>query len=263
MGSSSLVSWIKKNESAIILINNPPVNALSQEVFDQLSVILDEVEADTETNIVIFAGLNQEIFIAGANIKEFPEWAEKGRSFVELKSLELQHVFNKIDNMKKPTIAAINGLTLGGGCEFVLCCDIRVMDEQAVIGLPEIKLGLFPGAGGTQRLPRLIGEARAKEMMFTGQPVNGKEAERIGLANHVVPQGKAMEKAEEIANQISKFSLPALSLMKQAINEGLSTSLREGLQIEAENFGKVFETEDVKEGLEAFIQKRTPNFKNQ
>ncbi|MDM5189241.1 enoyl-CoA hydratase [Bacillus sp. DX4.1] len=262
MKDGRVVSWIKEEKIAIITINNPPVNTLNMYVIQQLADVLKEIENDVDVVAVIITGAGEKAFVAGGDIKEFPDWISKGERYAEMKSLGLQHPLNKVERLSKPIIAAINGLALGGGCELAIACDLRVIEDHALIGLPEITLGLFPGAGGTQRLPRLIGEGKAKEMMFIGKPISAKEAKEIGLANFVVAKGQALEKAKETANEISRFSLPALSYMKQAIYEGTAVSLEEGLHIEAKYFGKVFQTEDVKEGVTAFIEKREPHFSN-
>lgn len=262
MKNERVVICNKKGNIAVVTIQNPPVNTLSLEVVQQLIDVLEEIETNNDIAVVIITGLGKKAFVAGGDIKEFPDWMGKGEKYAEMKSLKLQKPLNQIEHLSKPTIAAINGLALGGGCELALACDLRVIEEQVSIGLPEITLGLFPGAGGTQRLPRLIGEGKAKEMMFTGKSITAKEAKEIGLVNYITPQGKALNKAEKIAEDISKFSLPALSYMKRAIREGTAVSLQKGLEIEARYFGKVFQTENVKEGVKAFIEKRVPHFKN-
>lgn len=255
------VVHVRKHEGiAIVEIDHPPVNALSSEVVNQLIDAMKEMESDPQVRAVIITGNGEKAFIAGANIKEFPDWIGKGEELAEEKSKWLQHPFDLIDRLSKPTIAAINSLALGGGCELALACDMRIAEEHAQIGLPEITLGLFPGAGGTQRLPRLVGEGKAKELMFTGEPVSAREALRIGLVNIVVPQGEALKRAQELAKKISGYSMPALALMKKAISEGRGGSLERGLALEAKYFGQVFQTEDVKEGVSAFIEKRRPAF---
>ncbi|MBJ8204739.1 enoyl-CoA hydratase [Bacillus cereus] len=262
MKNERVVTCNKKGSIAVVTIQNPPVNTLSLEVVQQLVDVLEELEIDNDISVVIITGSGEKAFVAGGNIKEFPDWMGKGEKYAEMKSLELQQPLKQLENLSKPTIAAINGLALGGGCELALACDLRIIEEQSLIGLPEITLGLFPGAGGTQRLPRLIGEGKAKEMMFTGKSITAKEAKEIGLVNYITPRGEALNKAKEIARDISKFSLPALAYMKLAIREGAAVPLQEGLEIEARYFGKVFQTEDVKEGVKAFIEKRMPHFIN-
>src|SRR5699024_8244277 len=187
-------------------------------------------------------------------------WTGKGKEIAEEKSQWLQYPLDLLDNLSKPTIAVLDGLALGGGCELALACELRIADEQIELGLPAITLGLFPASGRTARLPRLIGEGRAKQMMFTGTPVNAEEALAIGLVNKVTPKGKAFEEAYQLALEISSYSLPALSLMKKVVIQGRDVSLKQGLKQEAECFGEVFQTEDVKEGIAAFIEKRKPNF---
>ncbi len=260
MDSNQVVNLNKNKGVATITINNPPVNVLSATVVNQLTKVVEKIEVDREIIAVIITGGGEKSFVAGGNIKEFPGWMEKGSHYAEMKSRWLQHPLNKIDRLSKPTIAAMNGLALGGGCELALSCDIRIAEEQILIGLPEITLGLFPGAGGTQRLPRLVGEGKAMELMFTGEAITAREAKSIGLVNMVVSEGQALEKAQDIAQRISQFSLPALAFLKKAIVDGRGKSLEEGLQIEAQYFGEVFQTNDIKEGVSAFLEKRKPKF---
>lgn len=258
-----VVAWSLERNIAKVVIDNPPVNVLSADVIEQLNEVVDEIKSHPDVKVVIVTGGGEKAFVAGGYIKGFPEWMGKGVEEAKEKSLWLQEPLNKIEQLPQPTIAAINGLALGGGCELALSCDIRIAEEQIVIGLPEVKLGLFPGAGGTQRLPRLIGKARAKEMIFTGESISATEAERIGLVNHIVPKGQAMEKAMDIAQKISRHSSLPITFAKRSIDDGYEQPLQEGLVTEAENFGHVFQTKDVKEGVEAFIQKREPNFIDQ
>jgi enoyl-CoA hydratase len=260
MKNKQVVFWSISNSIATITIDNPPVNVMDANVCEQLSHAVDEIKADAAVKAVILTGAGEKVFVAGGDIKSFPDWMGIGIEEAKQKSLWLQAPLNKLEQLPIPTIAAINGAAFGGGCELALSCDMRIAEEHAKIGLPEIKLGLFPGAGGTQRLPRLIGKARAKEMIFTGEPLTAEEAKQIGLVNHVVPRGKALEKAIEIAERITRFSLPALTFAKRSIDDGYERTLEEGLVIEAEYFGHVFQTKDVKEGVEAFIQKREPVF---
>lgn len=260
MNKVQVVSWAKDESIARIVIDNPPVNVLSADVLEQLALVADEIESDANVKVVILTGGGNKAFVAGGNLKEFPDWMGKGMESAKQKSLWLQETLNKIERLSRPTIAAINGVALGGGCELALCCDIRIAEEHVVIGLPEIKLGLFPGAGGTQRLPRLIGKAKAKELIFTGEPLSAIDAKEIGLVNHVVQKGKSLEEALRIARHISKYSLPSLKLAKNSIDYGYEQTLSQGLVTEAENFGYVFQTTDVKEGVSAFLQKRNPKF---
>ncbi|MFJ7973439.1 enoyl-CoA hydratase [Psychrobacillus sp. NPDC096389] len=263
MQKVQVVSWSLQQNIAQIVIDNPPVNILSADVIEQLNLVVDEIEKDPNVKVVIITGAGEKAFVAGGDIKGFPAWIGNGVEEAKQNSLWLQQPLNKIEQLPHPTIAAINGLALGGGCELALSCDIRIAEEHIKIGLPEVKLGLFPGAGGTQRLPRLIGKARAKEMIFTGEPISAEEAERIGLVNHVVAKGKSVEKAIEIASKITNYSSLPITFAKQAIDVGYEQALEKGLVTEATYFGHVFQTKDVQEGVEAFIEKRKPNFTNQ
>ncbi|RSK27365.1 enoyl-CoA hydratase [Bacillus sp. HMF5848] len=255
---SQLVSYFVEQGVAVVTIDNPPLNVMSKQVFQELSEAFSELQENKEAVAVILTGAGNKAFMAGADIKEFPNLI--GKTGIKSDFLESHAVLNQIDNFPKPTIAVLNGLTFGGGCELALSCDIRIAEEHTQIGLPEIKLGLFPGGGGTQRLPRLIGEALAKEMMFTGEPISAAKAERIGLVNRIVESGTGLSEAKNMAAKIARYSLPALSRIKQAVNVGLNKTLDEGIDYEAELFEEVFQTEDIREGVSAFIEKRRPVF---
>ncbi|MGD6816936.1 enoyl-CoA hydratase [Metabacillus sp. 113a] len=248
----------KQGAYTILVIENPPLNVMSQAVLRELDEVLNELKTDEETICVIITGAGDRAFMAGADIKEFPELI--GKKGIKSQFMESHSVLNKLDDFPKPVIAVLNGLTFGGGCELALACDLRIAEDHVQIGLPEIKLGLFPGGGGTQRLPRAVGEARAKEMMFTGEPVDAVKAKAIGLVNEVVPKGEGLQYGVKLASRISRYSLPALSRIKRSVNEGLGVSLKEGLEHEAGLFEEVFQTEDIKEGVQAFIEKRKPEF---
>lgn len=245
---------------AIVTINNPPMNVISSQVFKELDQTFNELKKDESVNAVIVTGQGDKVFAAGADIKEFPQLI--GQKNLKANFLETHAILNRIDNFEKPVIAMLNGMTFGGGCEVALCCDIRIAEEHAQVGLPEITLGLFPGGGGTQRLPRLVGEAKAKELMFTGEAVSAAEAERIGLVNKVTATGEGMESARKMAKRIGRFSLPALSRIKRAVDEGMEMNIEKGTELEAGLFEEVFQTEDVQEGVKAFIEKRKPVFQN-
>jgi enoyl-CoA hydratase len=256
-----LVSYKKDEGIAVIKIDNPPLNVLGQQVQEELKDIILEIKEDNDVVCVLLTTAGDRAFIAGADIKEFPSMMGNPTMLEDV--MVMHRMFNDLDNLPKPTIAVLDGLTFGGGCELALTCDIRIVEEQAMIGFPEIKLGLFPGGAGTQRLPRLIGEAKAKELMFTGEPITAKEAKNIGLVNHVVATGEAYETAIKLARQIASKSLQALSRIKQAVDEGLELSLVKGIEKEASLFEEVFKTDDVKEGVQAFIEKREPRFIHQ
>lgn len=258
---SGLVHLETRKGIAIVTIDNPPMNVLSGRVLKELEEVFSEISKDQNVVVTILTGTGR-AFMAGADIKEFPTWL--GMEKKELKALnrESHKVLNNIADLSKPTIAMLNGITFGGGLELALTCDIIIAERQARIGLPEVKLGLFPGGGGTQRLPRLIGMAKAKELMFLGEPLTAQEALNIGLVNHVAEAGMGMKKALAMAEVISGYSLQALSRIKRAVNEGIYKTIEEGLEIELDLFTEVFATKDVREGVQAFIEKRSPSFKH-
>lgn len=245
---------------ATVTIDNPPMNVLSSQVSKQLKETISYIKDDPEVIVVIVTGAGDRAFMAGADIKEFPGWTDLNKDELRNIAKANHEVFNLLDELPKPTIAMLNGFSLGGGCELALACDIRIAEEHAQLGLPEVKLGLFPGAGGTQRLPRLIGEAKAKELMFLGDSLTASEALSIGLVNQVVPKGEGMEAAVSMAKKMSNLSLQALSRIKKAVNDGANQSLHSALELEVDLFVDLFGTEDVKEGIQAFIQKRKAKF---
>lgn len=230
----------KENRIATLTINNPPVNALSEEVMAGLLDILKELTKDNDIRVLVLTGAGDKAFVAGADIKEFPNLF-KGRAGVAAEfALKVHKMFNALDNFPKPTIACINGLALGGGCELALACDLRIAGDTAQLGLPEIKLGLFPGGGGTQRLPRLVGEAKAKELMYLGDPVSADEALAMGLVNKVLPLPDLTGETMKVAQKLASRPGVALNLIKEAVDRGAGVSLEEGLKIEADLFNRVF-----------------------
>jgi enoyl-CoA hydratase/carnithine racemase len=245
---------------AIVTLINPPLNVLHPQMVAELGECFTALATDPEMRVAIITGQGERAFCAGFDIKEFPRLMVPGGA--EALAQQLHSSLLKITHLGKPTIAAINGLALGGGLELAMACDIRIVAALARLGQPEIKLGLFPGAGGTQRLPRLVGAGIAKELMYTGDPISAEAAHRIGLANKVVPAGEALAAAKELGATIAGMAGVALRYIQQAVNRGLNTTLEEGLQIEADLFAKVFQTEDVREGVAAFINKRQPNFRH-
>jgi enoyl-CoA hydratase len=257
---TNLVQVEKKDAIAIVTIDNPPMNVLSSQVVEELGKVFSGISEDQNVVAVLLTGSGNRAFMAGADIKEFPSWLDMDTEDLKKTVLETHRVLSLIANLPKPTIAVLNGITLGGGCELALTCDIRIAEEQIKIGLPEIKLGLFPGGGGTQRLTRLLGPAKAKELMFMGEPVSADEALKLGLVNKVTPAGEGMDAALLMAKTMSGYSLQALSRIKKAVNEGGNVSIHQGLEIERELFAEVFMTEDVIEGVQAFIEKRSPSF---
>ena len=255
---SEFIKVNREDRLAVVTIDRPPVNALNREVIEQLEVIFDELSVDAGVGAVIITGAGEKAFVAGADISEFPQLNSANG---EQLSRRGQQVYQKIADCPVPVIAAVNGFALGGGLELALACDIRVMAENAKVGLPEVTLGIFPGYGGTQRLPRTIAPGRAKEMIFTGEMIGAEEAYRIGLADFLTPAGESVTRAREIAEKILKAGPVAVNLAKKAVNRGLEQTLDEGQKMEAALFAKLCDTEDQKEGARAFLEKRPPMFK--
>ena len=257
----STVKMERRGKAAVITIQNPPVNVLTAQVRDELRECVLEAEADAEVKTVIFTGAGEKAFMAGADIKSFPEMCGVyGAAYGFAQTV--YKVWDQIKQLPKPTIAAINGLTLGAGLELALVCDLRIAEEQAAFGFPEIALGLFPGGGGTQRMPRTVGMALAKEMIFTGKPIDSRRAMEAGLVNAVVPKGSGLQSALELAETIGSRSSKILALAKRAMNEGVSASPRAGISIEAELWQECFMTEDAREGVSAFLEKRAPRIRD-
>ncbi len=245
----------KKKEIGIILFNRPEaMNILDTKMLQELGDFLTELENDEQIRAIIITGGKN--FCAGANIKELKEkHPEEAEAFSRLG----HKVCNQLENMEKPLIAAINGYALGGGCELALACDIRIASESARFGLPELNLGLIPGFGGTQRLSRLVGIGKAKEMIFTGRIIDAEEAESTGIANKVVKDEELMEKAEEMAQVIAEKSPITIKMAKILINK--NQEIKRGLEMEIVSFSECFKTQDHIEGINAFLEKRKPVFK--
>ena len=251
----------EKDQIAYITLNQPKsLNALSQQVLEELRAVAEELKQSSSVKVVIISGAGDRAFAAGANIKEMSTISPQ-----QAQSLSLlgNKVFEAIANLPQPVIGAVNGYALGGGCELSLACDIRLASDKAVFGQPEVHLGILPGFGGSQRLPRLVGSAKAKEIIYTGRNVKADEALTIGLVNQVVPADLLMAEADKLANMILNQGQLAVQKAKLAIDLGLDLPLNRALEVEAEMFGNLFATEDQKEGMQAFIDKRQPDFKNQ
>lgn len=250
----------KEDGIGIVTINRPAsLNALNEEVYSELYDLFQEIEDDAEVSAVILSGSGEKAFVAGADIPEMqPQNTVEIQSFIE----KARKASDKIYYLSKPVIAAINGYALGGGCELAMCCDLRIASEKARLGQPEINVGIIPGAGGTQRLTRLIGMTRAKELIYTGDMIDANAALTMGLVNKVVPPGSVMTEAKELARKLSNKSRRILALAKTAINNGANMSLTSGLDLEAQCFALCFATEDQKEGMKAFMEKRKPDFKD-
>ncbi|HET7579872.1 MAG TPA: enoyl-CoA hydratase-related protein [Bacillales bacterium] len=248
------VHYEAEGRIGVIIIDSPPVNALDKELLTALSDVLDGI--GDEVGAVIVTGAGDKAFVAGADIKEFPELkGEAGESLCR----RGQAIFQKLADLNQPTIAAVDGYALGGGLELALACDFRVATKKSHLGLPETSLGVIPGYGGTQRLARLIGPGKAKQMIFSAEPLDAEEAYRVGLVEVLVESG-AMEGAKEWAEKILKRGPLAVQAAKRAVNGGLETTLEEGLKLEAQQFGAACNTEDKNEGVAAFFEKRKPKF---
>jgi enoyl-CoA hydratase len=251
---------IERDEAtAIVTINRPKVlNALNTPTLDELRRTFLELKQDGEVRVVIVTGAGEKAFVAGADINELAvQTPTGGREH----ALAGQHVFDLIENMGKPVIAAINGYALGGGCELAMACTLRLAADTAKLGQPEIALGLIPGYAGTQRLSRLVGKGKAMEMILTGTPITAEEAQRIGLVNRVVPAAELMAQARALAAQLAKSAPIAMRYIINAVNKGVEMPFAEACQYEATLFGLVASTDDMKEGTAAFLAKRKPDFR--
>src|SRR5467141_2506131 len=253
------VLYEKKGAIAYLTLNRPRVlNALNTKTWEDLRTAFEAARDDEEVRGVILTGAGDKAFIAGADINELAHLTavegEESSSFG-------QAVLNLVENLGKPVVAAINGFALGGGCETAMACTIRIASETAKCGQPEVKLGVLPGGGGTQRLPRLVGKGRALQLILSGEMISAQEAYRIGLVNEVVPAADLIARAEAILKQITSNAPIAIKLALEAANKGLETSQSEGLALEASYFGICAATEDKKEGTSAFLEKRAPKFR--
>jgi enoyl-CoA hydratase len=252
------VLYEKKGAVAYITLNRPQVlNALNQRTWEELRAAFEDARDDAEVRGIIVTGAGDKAFAAGADISELAKAtaveAEKSSSYG-------QEVLNLVESLGKPVIAAVNGFALGGGCETAMACTIRVASENAKFGVPEVTLGLIPGCGGTQRLPRLVGKGRALQLILSGGMIGADEAYRIGLVNEVVSAADLISRAEAILKPILANAPLSVKFALEAVNNGLNTTVTEGLALEASYFGLCAGTEDKKEGTEAFLQKRKAQF---
>ena len=257
MGSNTsrqFVSWSTVDALATITVDRPPLNPLSHQVKAELSECLEEVAADQGIRCMILYGAGGRAFSVGADIKEFPEIT--ARRLGRQHAMQEHTLYNRIDFFPIPTIAAIEGYCLGGGLELALACDLRVASEVSRLALPEVKLGVFPAGGGTERLPRLIGEARARELIYTGEPVDAREAWRLGLVNRVAPAGQALAAAQELGRTIAERSGPTLRTVKAVLDRGLCMDLLEAQQVSIDAINDLFQSDAVREGVQAFLEKR-------
>ncbi len=249
----------KKGAIAYVTVNRPKVlNALNMATMEELRAAFHAIKADKEVRVVIFTGAGEKAFIAGADIGELAKHdAIQGKEYTH----KGQSVLNLMENLGKPVIACINGFALGGGCEMAMACTMRLASDNAKLGQPEVKLGIIPGYGGTQRLARLVGKGIAQQLVLTGEMITAAEAYRIGLVNEVVPQPELIPRAEAIAQKIVANAPLAVQYAMEAVNRGMEMTLAEGLYLEATLFGVCCATEDKTEGTKAFLEKRQANFK--
>ena len=244
---------------AVLKINRPDaMNSLNNELLNELNCALEQIDSDEQIRVLIITGEGR-AFVAGADIEQMSTMnVQQGKEF----GVQGSAVFRKLENISKPVIAAINGFALGGGCELALACDIRIASNKAKIGQPEVGLGITPGFSGTQRLPRLVGEGKAKELIYTAKAITAEEALAIGLVNKVVEPQELLNAAMQMAKTIAKNAPIALKLSKEAINRGMQTDIDSSIAIENNLFALCFGTQDQKEGMKAFFEKRPPEWKN-
>jgi enoyl-CoA hydratase len=242
---------------AKLTLNNPPLNLTTLDLTQQLIEALDEFERNDSVRVVVVTGAGDKAFCAGSDIKEFPAVRDQ---VVEKKLARENQAFDRLAFLSKPTIAAIEGMALGGGCEIALACDIRIIAEDAKMGFPEVKLGVFPGSGGLFRLPRLVGPARALELMYLGNSISAREAEHIDLVNRVIPEGEALEYAIELAKEVAQRPKEAVAAIKRGVRESMVLAHEEAVRLTLKLSDRVFKTEDVTEGIAAFFEKRQPQF---
>jgi enoyl-CoA hydratase len=252
------IRFEKKNQVAYVTIDRPKVlNALNMATMQELKQAFASIKDDAEVRVVILTGAGEKAFVAGADIGELSQHSPVSAKEYTHKG---QAIIDAIEDLGKPVIACVNGFALGGGCELALACTMRIASENAKLGQPEVKLGLIPGYGGTQRLPRLVGKGVAMQLVLTGEMISAQEAHRIGLVNEVVPAGELIARAEAIAAKIIANAPLAIQYAMEAVNRGLDLPLADGLFLEATLFGVCCATEDKNEGTKAFLEKRPAAF---
>src|ERR1019366_956680 len=258
MPYSYILFHVEESGIALLTVNRPEKrNALSGAVIEELADAFGRVASEPGIRAAIVTGAGEKAFVAGADIGELVAVSPcDARAFAE----RGQAVFRQLETCGKPSVAAVNGFALGGGLELAMACTVRFASENARLGLPEVKLGIMPGYGGTQRLPRLVGRGRALELLLSGEPVTATEAHRIGLLNHVVPQAELLEFSRQWLRKVLANAPLALGLTLQAVDVGLEAGLEQGLRFEAAAFGLATATEDKREGTRAFLEKRPPAF---
>ena len=247
-----------RGKVGLVTLNRPQaLNALNETLIAELNDALAGFESNPDVGCTVITG-SEKAFAAGADVKEMAE-----KTYVESYLGKFLDGWTRISETRKPVIAAVSGFALGGGCELAMMCDFIIAADNAKFGQPEIKLGIIPGAGGTQRLPRAVGKAKAMDMALTGRMMNAEEAERAGLVSRVIPDAQLMDEVLGIALTICNFSMPSVMAAKEAVNQSFEGSLSEGVHFERRLFHAMFATEDQKEGMRAFLEKRKPDFKHQ
>lgn len=243
---------------AFVKINRPPVNALGNDLLDELAAVMQDIQNNPKAKVTVLSSAIPNVFVAGVDLKEMAKLTSPDEIVKVIQ--KGQAVFNQIEKSEKPVIAAIHGACVGGGQELVMACHIRIASDRTRFAQPEITLGIIPGFGGSQRLPRMIGPSRAAELILTGDLLTPQEALRMGLINHVVSDGALQKTAKEIAKKIARHGLPAIRAVMRAITRGLDKSLEEALKVEQEEFKTIASTHDMREGIQAFLEKRQPKF---
>lgn len=253
------IQYMKEDHIAIITLNRPPMNPLSIELLRDVTTAIEDTKNDPTIRVLIITGAGEKAFAAGADVNVF-----KGANPEKMRKLARvgQRLTRELDDLGIPVIAAINGYALGGGVELAMACDLRIVSENAQLGQPEINLGLIPGWGGCVRLPRLIGETKAMELILTGEMITAKEAQQLGLVNMVVPPEELMSTTIEFAKKLCSKPRIALQQGKNVIKKGVEMNKESALNLEAESFALLFSTYDAQEGIAAFLEKRKPNFKD-
>jgi len=242
---------------AKLTLNNPPLNLVTLEMTEQLIEALEELEGDEAVRAVVVTGAGDRAFCAGSDVGEFADVRDR---VVEKKLASENDAFGRFESLSKPTVAAIEGLAYGGGCEISMACDLRITGEGARFALPEVRLGVVPGSGGLFRLPELVGPARAMELMYLGDSIDASEAERLGLDNEVVPDGEALPRALDVARSISRQPKAAVAAIKRGVRESLHSGRKDSVRLTLELNDHLFRTEDCAEGILAFFEKREPRF---
>ena len=254
----TFVSTGRRDGVAIVTIDNPPMNALSTALLDELEAEVDALDADDDVRAIVLRGGGERAFVAGADIKEFPSLRESAGEGGSARGI--QKLGHRMDAARTPFVAAIRGFCLGGGLELAMCCDVRICADDATLGQPEIKLGLIPGGGGTQRLPRLVGHGRAMLLNLTGDFVDAETAYAWGLVERIVPAAELEDASVEVAGRIALQSPHAVAVLRELARTTRDLPLEEGLRREAEGFVRCLRSEDGAEGVAAFIEKRPPEF---